>query len=174
MAEVPAYWGEERTGTVRIEPRGGWTEVTLICRRDDRGLFRGFLRCAGGEVPLGVLVPEGDAMRAARRLASAELAALGPPLRGESRMSFPFTRDSDGWLPVTDGFFRRRFLGTLRHTEGALWRPAEEGRQLALPWDCGAPFPLVELLCFVRVAEIRRSLFGLILFDGGELPRMPG
>ena len=171
--ELPVSWGEEQTGIVKLEERGGWTEISMACRRDDRGLFRGFLRCAGAEVPLGVLVPEGGTMTAARRVASAELAAMGSPLRGESRMSFPFTRGSDGWLPVTDGFFHRRFLGTLQRTEGALWRPMEDGRQLALPWDCGVPFPLMELLCFVRVAEIRRSLFGLILFDGGELPRMP-
>ena len=169
--ELPVSRDGQRVGTLCLAERGGWAELVMTCRPDSTGLFRGFLLCDGGELPLGVLSPEGGGLRAARRVPLSELRALGSPRQGLCRLSYPFSGES--WRPVEDGFFRRRFRNSLRGTEGALWREDQGGRWLAVPWNCGRPFPLMELLCFVQIREIGGRPYALLSFDGGEWPRMP-
>ena len=169
--ELPVCREDQRVGSLRLREQGGWAELVMTCQPDSTGLFRGCLACDGGELPLGVLSPEGGCLRAARRVPLSELRALGTARRGFCRLSYPF--GGENWQPVTNGFFRRCFRGTLEKTEGALWREDQERRWLAVPWNCGRPFPLTELLCFVQVREIQGRPYALLSFDSDEWPQMP-
>ena len=171
--EVAVYREERPVGTVTLSEGGGWAEIRMSCLLDRTGLFRGFLACDGGELPLGVLAPEEGRLQARRRVPLPELRTLGAVRRGLCRLCYPFD-DGAGWRPAGPDFFRRRFRGSLRGAEGALWRPAGAGRRLALPWDEGRPFPLMEAFCFVRVGEIGGRPYAILTFDGDEWPRMPG
>ena len=171
--EAPV-WREDggRVGTVTLGEQGGWTSVCMVCLGDSGGLFRGFLVCDGGELPLGVLAPEGQCLRVSRRFSLAEMGRMGQVRCGLRRLSYAFGRE-DGWQAVTDGFFQgREFRGRLDRTQGALWREEAGGRVLALPWEEGRPFPLIELLCFVRLRRLRGRLYGTIAFDREEWPRL--
>ena len=57
--ELPVCREEQRVGSLRLREQGGWAELVMTCQPDSTGLFRGFLACDGGELPLGVLSPEG-------------------------------------------------------------------------------------------------------------------
>ena len=175
MEQLPLYCQGERRGEVVLSlwgPNGARTEIAAAMDDPGDGLYRAFLLGEGGELPLGVLAPEGQCLRVTRRFSPSEMGRAGAVRHGLRRLSYAFERGGEPWQAVTDGFFRRRFQGRLRSGEGALWQKEGDGRVLAIPWDCGRPFPLMELMCFVRLRQMKGRLYGCILFDKDEWPQM--
>lgn len=62
----------------------------------------------------------------------------------------------EGFRPLPPGpFFRSARLDcALRRVPGAMLRAEGDGALLALPYDEGAPFPLVELFCLAQIARV--------------------
>ena len=174
--ELPVLCQGAPAGRLRLREEGERMTAELDCPLDRSGLFRGYLICRGGELALGVLEPKGERLRLCRRLLTAEIRALGPPERGELRLSFPFQREA-GWqrLSRPECFFRRAPFGRdLAGLEGALWREARGLRFLALPFDCRRPFPLPTLFCFAQIAEVCGRTCAVFAFDREEGPVMTG
>ncbi len=149
--EYPVCLGSRRVGTLYVCHGSRETELRAVCSGTARGLYRLYLRGAGGEVALGVT--EDGALR---RCFSREL--LAPA--GEIRCAE--LRPCGGGEPE-----RRGFLVRLPPEA----RVVQQGNrmQVSLPWREGESFPLPELFCFARVAQ------GcvLYLFDGAGRPVMP-
>ena len=174
--EYPVYCGQALAGRVYLREDSGKLRADMVCRRDESGLFRGYLVGAGGEVALGVLAPEAEGLCVGRILSEGQRAALGEPLRGEMRLSFPF-RAEEGWQRVEEPrrFFRRSDFGLgLEAAEGALWRESRGLRLLALPFDNRRPFLLSALFCFARIREIGGKSYAVFAFDREENPVMEG
>lgn len=174
--DLPVLCQGVRTGRLELREEGERTTAEMDCPLDRSGLFRGYLVCRGGEIALGVLEPGGERLRLCRRLLTAEVRALGPPERGELRLSFAFQR-SGGWqcLERPECFFRRAPFGReLAGLRGAMWREERGLRFLALPFDCRCPFPLTALFCFAQVAEIGGRTYAVFAFDREEGPVMTG
>ena len=172
--DYPVYCGQERAGTVRLTEEPGRVRAELRCRRDLSGLFRSFLLGAAGELPLGVLAPEGESLTLRRVLSAREVAALGPIRRGEMRLSFSFRREAE-WRRLEEGerpLPRESPAAALEGTRGALWRERRGHGQLAVPFDSRRPFPLPALFCFARVDRIGGELYAVFTFDAGGSPVM--
>ncbi len=172
--EYPVVYAGASAGKVRLTEEGSRVCLEMDCPGNDSGLFRGFLICRGGELPLGVLEPKGQRLYLRRLLYRAELERLGAPVRGELRLSFPFRRQ-EGWQRVEDPrrFFRRTAFGQgLEAVEDALWCEARGLRYLALPFDCRRPFLLSCLFCFARIHEIGGRSYAVFAFDQEENPVM--
>ncbi len=171
--ELPVYCEGARAGRLRLAEAGEQRLVAeMAVGRDDRGLFRGFLICRRGEVPLGVLEPRGGELRLRRMLLRRELEQLGEPVEGQMRLSFAF-REEGGWRPLEqpgDFFTRPPFQGRLEGGEGLLWRRAGEGKWLAVPYRADRPFPLTDLFCFARIRTISGRAYAVFAFDGRERP----
>ena len=105
--EYPVYCGQTLAGRVYLRENSGRLQAEMVCRRDDSGLFRGWLVGERGELALGVLAPEAEGLCARRLLPEDWRAVLGEVLRGEMRLSFPF-RAEEGWRKVEEPrrFFR--------------------------------------------------------------------
>lgn len=166
--EYPVMLEGERVGTAAIEEEGERLVVSLRCREDDRGLFRGYLVCPGGEVPLGLLEPRDRTLWLQRRLLREELRPLGRPKEVRLGMSYAF---AGAWQDLRDP---AAFAGAAGETlsEDTLWRQAGSLRQLALPYDPKRPFPLVRLFCFARIMTIRGRRYAVYAFDREDRPRM--
>ena len=172
--EYPVYCNRRPVGRVCLEEEPGRTRVEMLCRRDNSGLFRGYLIGEQGEWALGVLEPGEKGLEACRYLTAEGRAAIGRPRWGEMRLSFPF-RAEEGWRALEEPrrFFRRSEFGLgLEEAEGALWRESRGLRLLALPFDNRRPFLLSTLFCFARIREIDGRAYAVFAFDQEENPVM--
>ena len=93
MERVPLYCRRERWGEVTLAlwgPNGARTEIIASMDDPGDGLYRAFLLGERGEMPLGVLAPEGGRLTVCRRVYHRDIAPLGKVLQGEARQSFRF------------------------------------------------------------------------------------
>lgn len=165
------FCGGNCRGEVTFLDRGACTEVRAGMEDPGDGLYRAFLLGPHGERLLGVLEPGGcGRLGICRRLYSRDLAALGQPLRGEARRSFPFRQESRWRETETPReLFRGEFLRSrLRGVRRAWWRREGERLYLALPLEEGRPFPLESLFCLAKVEPVEGRTCAVYAFLGEE------
>lgn len=174
--DYPVLYSGSQVGSAAVETHGGRTQVEVSCRRDNGGLFRVYLLCEKGEYPLGVLEPRGEYMGLQRTVRTAELQSLGTVWRGEMRMSYAFSHQTQ-WQPLrsAEEFFQRDALLAREAggIQGGLWRRERDQRQLAFPYQTDRPFPLATLFCFAQIQTIEGSAYVVYRFDEGGHPVFP-
>lgn len=162
--------GESR-GEVTFSVQGACAEVRARMEDPGDGLYRAFLLGPRGERLLGVLEPDGGGgLALCRRLYSRDLTALGQPLRGEARRSFPF-RGETRWRETAapQELFQSAFLKSrLRRVSRAWWRREGERLILALPLERDRPFPLEALFCLAKVEPVEGRTCAVYAFLGEE------
>ena len=157
MERVPLYCRGDHWGEVTLAlwgPNGARTEIIASMDDPGDGLYRAFLLGERGEMPLGVLAPEGGRLAVCRRVYHRDIAPLGTVLQGEARQSFRFEEAAACWRETgcPAQLFQSRFLRErLRPIGRSWWR--REGNLLlrALPVEAGRPFPLEALFCLGRM-----------------------
>lgn len=173
MERVKLYCRGACRGEITLRPEGARTQVRCAMEDPGDGLYRAFLLGSGGELPLGVLAPEGGQLKLCRWLYGRDIAGLGQLERGEARCSFFFQQD--GWRETEcpAGLFRSRFLRTrLERTDRAWQRRDGETLLLALPLEEGRPFPLEALFCLGRVETVAGRRCVVYAFRGEKpVPR---
>ena len=172
---VPFLYGGKEIGQLAATAAGDRTEIEVSVPRDDSGLFRGVLCCRRGEIPLGILEPQGSHLVLRRLLLAEEIRALGGAVSGEMRLSYAFYPSK--WQPAAScGLFPSSFFQSrLQGREGALGRKERGLRLLALPFRIGDPFPMPDLFCFARILTIQHRTYAVFAFDGSDFPAMvPG
>lgn len=178
MERTPLYCRGEPLGEVTLSlwgPNGARTEVTAAMDDPGDGLYRAYLLGERGELPLGVLAPEGGRLSVCRRVYHRDMAALGRLLRGEARRSFRFEEGAPHWRETgrPAQLFRSGFLADrLRSLERCWWRREGELLLLALPLEDGRPFPLETLFCLGRVERVEGARCVVYAFQGEE-PAFP-
>ena len=163
-------------GSLRWHREG--TAAVLEVEAEDRedGLYKVFLRGQdGGELSLGALTPGEGKLRLRRRLPCRELEGSDhwPPVEVRAERVFAFSRPGEwepaGELPplLSDPVLRQAAEGVT----GALLRRRGEETELAVPFDPGAPFPLVPLICLGRPATVGGRRYLIFRLDAGGRPR---
>ena len=171
MDTYPVHLNDHSIGTLQLTREGNWVRAELRCKRAEQGILRGFLLCRQGELPLGVLAPEGGELRLCRRIPVREIEGRQGVTGAEVRLSYTFR---DNWQHADGSFFHKGELaGAVKNWEGAMWRSEGEKRLLALPFDPSRPFPLVTLFCFARIMPVNRRRCAVFCFDREEQPVMP-
>lgn len=160
MERVPLYCQGERWGEVTLAlwgPNGARTEIIASMDDPGDGLYRAFLLGERGEMPLGVLAPEGGRLAVCRRVYHRDLTPLGKVLRGEARRSFRFEEAKICWRETgcpAQLFQSRFFRERLRPIGRGWWRREGNLLLLALPVEEGRPFPLEALFCLGRMEQV--------------------
>ncbi len=160
MERLPLYCQGQRWGEVTLElwgPNGARTEIVASMDDPGDGLYRAFLLGERGEMPLGVLAPEGGRLAVCRRVYHRDIAPLGKILRGEARRSFRFEGAAACWRETgcPAQLFQSRFLRErLRPIGRGWWRREGNLLLLALPVEEGRPFPLEALFCLGRMEQV--------------------
>ena len=155
-------------GTMTAEREGDCLRVALRCRGCGQGIYRAFLLCRRGEIPLGVLEPMGEEVGLCRRVRLREIEGRGGVTGAAVRLSWSFR---EGWQRAEEGFFCRGGFGEISW-EGAMWRPEGKGRLLALPYEQSRPFPLAGLFCFARIMPVQGCCCAVYCFNEQEQPVM--
>lgn len=175
MEEVKLYCAGVCRGTVALRPEGVRTEVRVAMEDPGDGLYRASLVGERGELPLGVLEPEGPGrLGLLRRPYSRDMAAIGPPVRGEARCSFPFREDAWQAAERPGRLFQSPFLRTRLEGVSRAWRRERGGLLLlAIPLEEDGPFPLEALFCLARVERVAGTLCAVFAFQGEEPAGVP-
>lgn len=167
--ELAVMYDGQRVGTLTLRGEGLYVLAQSACSLPDGALYRLSLCGARGSVPLGVLEPQRGVYSLCCRLPHARLDALGALTQGSAVRSF-FLDGAARWERVTQPFFADTLLqAALNACPGARWRGGDV-RELALPYDACAPFPLVQCFCFARVGELDGRPTVFYRFDAQDLP----
>lgn len=173
MDKFPLYGEHAILGELTAQQEGLYTWLEARGRLPGPGLWCAWVVGEGGELRLGVLEPAGERATIRRRFSGRITKPLGKILRGEIRAA---SAGETAWEPLGDPrrLFRSPYLvEQLQKTEGALTRPAGEGRLVALPYDPQKPFGLTRMFCFAQVTAIHGRDFAVFSFDKKEMPRFP-
>lgn len=174
MERLPLYCQGERRGEVTLTlwgTNGARTEITAAMDDPGDGLYRAFLLGERGELPLGVLVPDGGRLTVCRRLYNRDVTALGRIHRGEARRSFRFEDNGSSWRETCcpAQLFQSRFLQERLRSQGCSWWRREGSLLLlALPLEADRPFPLETLFCLGRIERVEGRQCVVYAFREGE------
>ena len=171
MDKFPLICGERPLGELRAEQEGLYTWFSAHCPPME-GIWCVFLLGERGTLRLGVLEPAGGNLTISRRISQQAQKPLGKLLRAELRK----VGQEGDWEPlkqVNTALKTPWITGKLQGVKGILKR--EEGclLLLAIPYDCGQPFPLTPLFCFAKPIELAGGSFLQFAFNEREEPVFP-
>lgn len=133
--QVPIFSGTQQVGTLETCRQGLYTKFSGMLRANE--LCRVYAVFSGGEISLGIPVPDGDRMRVRSTMPTSRLPS-GSLTAGK------LVYEKNMWQPFSGG------------TIGGVWYPAGEKKEnrLRFPWRMGEPLPADEVCCFYRYKEI--------------------
>ena len=162
-------------GRLTVRQDGRLVQMQVSRADDGCGLYKVWIRGAGGRLLLGTLAPEDGCLRLHCRLAIGQLERAGcwPVTGGESVLTFSFERSqwTREWHPdrlVKDMVLKRVISG-----QTVLLRRQEGGFCLAVPFDPVRPFPLEPLFCLGEVRRVEGRLHAVFSFDRTGTPVAP-
>jgi len=171
--ELPLSRRGVPAGTVEIVMEGSCAQLRATMKDPGDGLYRAVLTGALGELPVGVMAPEGGGLVARRRVYRRDVQALGELRGAEARC---FRRFGECWRLTKDGggLLSEKELSCRLEQEGEVWYRREgEVLHIAIPWRDGAPFPLETLFCLARVERVQGERCVLYRFDEKRGPLLP-
>ena len=171
-------------GSASAERRGLYWHIAAECRMETERIVRRYAHDGEKNVRLGVLMPEGGALRLERRLAAdafsftpqtrvttspdTEPAAPERPAEKEAAEAAaePEQTAWAAWEP-----FSGRILDC--PVENARLRRTEDGAELDMDYELGREFPLMPLFCFCTLEELDGALRWRMKLDENMQPVMP-
>lgn len=149
--QVPIMSGTKRTGTLEACQQGLYTKFTGRLQAD--GLCRVYGVFSGGEISLGIPVPEGERLYLRATMPTSQL-PKGQLLSGK------IVYEKERWQPFPGG------------TIGGVCYPAGEkkGHTLRFCWKVGEPLPADEVCCFYAYREMQGRSYLLLRLDENGVP----
>ncbi len=153
--ELPLFIRDRQVGTVQVEASEGETLFSVAVPRLMPGLWRITLQGASGEVLLGVTETGTLHRRLSRQILSrAGQLRTARAEKGGGNWHVPEQGEIPGELPLPNGTLCCR---------------SRRGYLVALPWEEGHPFPLVELFCLARLRWMQGQRWAVFaLNEAGE------
>lgn len=176
-AGKPFYKDGICKGTLMVTPLGGRTEISVVCKNDKAGVYKGMLHGTKGSISLGHLLPQEQNERLELRLvlSRAQLEPIGTIAWGEALLSYGMTWEQDsfsGWEveSVPERIFRDPVLVKAARAQKQAWIQKKNGILfLAFPfWQ--KEFPLLPLFCFAEVKKLNKKLYAVFAFDQEGMP----
>ena len=167
MDKFPICWKEKAVGELMVEQDSLYTCFAARACLPEDGLWSAWVIGTGGELRLGVLEPEEQGGVIRRRFSDRMVLPLGKLMRGEMR---PVPTDHL-WEPVLkpeERFHTKRLRESLSGQKGVLAKQWESGFRIAIPYDKGKNFPLVDFFCFAELLEINGRRYAVFCFDREE------
>lgn len=149
--QVPIFYGTQQVGTLEAYQQGLYTKFSGSLRAND--LCRVYGVFSGGEISLGIPVPDGDRLRVRATMPTSRLP--GGMLR-----SGRIVYEKDMWQPFSGG------------TIGGVCYPAGEkkGDAMRFRWKVGDPLPADEMCCFYEYLEMQGKGYLILRLDENGVP----
>lgn len=175
LDKFPLLWNGRAAGELEIRREPLYTWFDARCRLPGDGLWCAWALGKGGSLRLGVLEPSGQEAVIRRRFSHRMTQPLGELIGGEIRPAAEEGRESWDSAAAPETVFQSRWLADrLRGVRGVLVKRERGGTYLALPYDCGRPFPLPTLFCFANIRSIDGARYAVYAFDEKERPVFQG
>lgn len=152
--QVPIYQGQEQRGTLTMARQGLYAQFNGTLRAD--GLCRIYGVFEGGEISLGVPVPEGQ-----RLCLRASMPASRLP--GGMLKCGRIVYEAGRWQRFQGGS-----LGGVHYPPGL-----RQGNRLRFPWKQGQRLPAEEVFVFYRLVEEQGSCYLELALDEDGKPVLP-
>ena len=149
-----------------------WEEGQLVQLRafrpdDGRGLYKVWVRGAGGRLLLGTLVPEGKGLGLQRRISRGQLERAGcwPVVGGETVLAFAFVQNGWQWEKNPEYLVKDVVLSQVLKGKSVRIKRRQGGFSLAAIFDTGRPFPVVPLFCLSVIERVEGDRCAVFFFD---------
>ena len=170
---------ETQFGVVTVRQEGEQALCQAMGPLEGHGLYKAWLRGAGGKVLLGTLIPEGGALRLRRTLPLSQLKVQGvwPPTGAEVVQSPSCTQSAVPpgwqWTDCPGRLLGERTLSrSLQGVSRALLRRTGERFYLAFPCQPAEPFPIPALFCLSSVERLGEGLYYVFCFSRRGRPEI--
>ncbi len=169
----------EGGGRLAVREDGAQVRFSAQRRTDGAGLYKVWVRGAGGEMLLGTLAPEGPRLRLERAMSrdSLERAGCWPVTGGRTVLAFSFApqgkAERPGWRWEQRPGRRLRDPVLRECADGwgpMLVREDGQGFWLAAPLDVSRPFPMAALFCLGHVVRVDGQTHVAFRFDSRGEP----
>ena len=149
--QVPIFDGTQQAGTLETCRQGLYTKFSGSLRAND--LCRVYAVFTGGEISLGIPVPEGDRLYLRATMPTSRLP------NGVLR-SGRIVYEKDMWQPFSGGKI------------GGVCYPGGEKKEdcLRFLWKVGDPLPADEVCCFYEYREMQGKSYLLLRLDENGAP----
>ena len=152
--QVPILLGQQKRGMLEACQQGLYTRFNGTLQAN--GICRVYGVFSGGEISLGIPVPEGERFRIRATYPSSRL-PKGKLLCGK------IVEEMDGWQPFGGGT-----IGGVCYPAGA-----RKGNCLRFRWKVGEPLPAESVCCFYQYREVNgKTYLELQLGEDGR-PAIP-
>lgn len=169
MDKFPICWKDVSVGELTVEREVLYTCFSAeVCLPKNDGLWCIWLIGNRGEVRLGIPEPKGNVATISRRFSDRMATPLGNLLRGELR---PVVKQHTAWKPVLSPenlFWSHWLREKLSGYHGLLSKQSGRCKFLAVPYDKGKAFPLIDLFCFSLLLRIEGRSYLVFVFDEKE------
>lgn len=167
-------------GAVTVRQEGEKAVCQAIRAADSGGLYKAWLRGAGGRILLGTLIPDGGALRLRRVMDIPALERQGawPPEGAEILMAYAFTKEAPPppdwcWTDCPQRLLTEPMLSAcLCGVKRALLKRDVEGFYLAFPWPRHQPFPIPPLFCLAKAERLSGNWYILFRFSRRGIPEL--
>ena len=171
-------------GSASAERRGLYWHIAAECRMETERIVRLYAHDGEKNVRLGVLMPEGGALRLERRLA-ADVFSFTPQTRvttspdtepaAPERPAEKEAAEAAAEQEQTAWAAWKPFSGRILDcpVENARLRRTEDGAELDMDYEPGREFPLMPLFCFCTLEELDGALRWRMKLDKNMQPVMP-
>lgn len=149
--QVPVFDGTQQVGTLEVCREGLYTKFSGNLRAND--LCRVYGVFSGGEISLGIPVPEVDRLHLRATMPTSRL-PKGQLISGK------IIYEGDVWQPFPGG------------TIGGVCYPAGEKKRdcLRFLWKVGDPLPVDEVCCFYEYREMQEKSYLVLRLDENGAP----
>ena len=162
-------------GSMRARREGLYVCFLVCCRASERRLYSLFLEGERTSLLLGVPEWQGGQYVLHRRLAKKTVESVGALrcARLEARESDGGADEEaeSGWLVLDrPEYFFRSLTPQLMECGRCYWKPAEDGRFLAVPMEERKAFLLPSYFCFAHTERLWGRNYAVFFFDAQEQP----
>ena len=179
MDKFPVFWKGKAVGELIVEKESLYASFTVHAALPQEGFWAAWLIGNRGKFRLGILEPEGGIGMIRRRFSDRMIAPLGTVLQGEL---CEVTSNRTLWETILNPgelFHSYKLPKELAGIEGHLRRQGDFCCWIAVPYDKGKGFPLVEMFCFSNYLRMNGQAYLTFCFDRegqiifGEAERKP-
>lgn len=186
--DYDVLYREDKVGTLRVRQRGLMTEFDCLCTYKAGRVLRLMITSGSTRRDLGVMLPDGEKLKFNKRYSKNGLKQMSInfieavyliddeetsiTVSVDNGISSSFNNKND-WLAEVNPqnlFYDQQLRQACKSVKGALIKHLSDGCiLLALPFNTGEPFPLIQIFCFGESMSISGKNYLVFRLKDGNL-----
>lgn len=173
------YYDHAVHGRIERKTEGLYSEFRAEFEAEEGTIYVLWLSGERGRFSLGVPEWNGTRYHLKKKVSNRDLREIGDIRCGLlCRKNAEQETEKEGdypcdWIHLSyPEYFFKSMMPQLEGNRECYWKPAEQGRFLAVPIDNSTPFLLPRYFCFAKIQMIYGKSYAVFFFDHNDHPRM--